>query len=84
MAKTGIWRTGDPKIPEVDTRDSAQLERWNVRREQDHQRRVQELEEQGMPVASIVYDPRLKPYSIDVTKTDIALSAAINLAAKKL
>jgi hypothetical protein len=84
MPGTGPWRTGNPQMPEVNTDDPAQLTRWNTYLNNLHQQRVTVLQSAGIAVASAVFNPKLKPFCIDVIAFDKSLSSAIESVGKKL
>ncbi len=63
-------------LAEVNTNKPRELEKANRRLEEQHQRKVEELEAAGVTVASIVLQPKL-PLKVDEKEVDKALAAGL-------
>jgi len=79
---TGIWDTGEPQLPLVDTNDglfgriSADLKRYRPMQAARHEQTRERLQKAGLRMASAVFDKTLTGY-FDVVMTDHELAAAI-------
>lgn len=85
LPNDGVWRTGNSKMPEVDTSDPLELARWNTYLDKLHEYRLGKIKELGIVAASVVLDPRINnPYHLDVKATDIEISSALKAIGRSL
>lgn len=73
----GKWATGDPDMPAVNTHKPKELEAWNKVLQDRHRQTVERLEQAGMAVAQIIFDPRHRPYGFNVVEADQSMAAAL-------
>jgi hypothetical protein len=81
---SGTWLTGHPQMPDVNTGDPIQLNRWNTHLQALHDRRVNRLGGLGLTVVEAVFKPDLPPMYMDTAQIDLSLAAATASVGKKL